>query len=283
MVIGKRVNMFLPYIFTIIVICVIIIIIRNQNWSPISSTVHWVSESLEGFGVAPTTALQCPANYRFFNDAAGGSFCCRGKVNPFTHTCEAAQGGRTNMCAFRPNVPDPRGPGLPTLPLCNAVADTIRETNQKGFCPSRLPNYVSSGKCCAGPTQLDGEECSATDLADTSRYCVIGARVNKPGEQLCKNMRLVETGNCPSGMQRISYTLGAREKAKYGNNAAGVTMPVCFNMENACMPDEAIQEVQKSGIFNDKNNLPRWKYACSGYNTQFVQRDLTGTFDNKYI
>jgi hypothetical protein len=265
----------------LLIVAVVYFISKRRNGSPIANSVAWVADQIEGFGVVPTTALKCPRGFRFFNDASGESFCCNGKVNPYSHQCEAPAPGK--MCAFRPNTPDPRGSNLPKLPLCAAMNDRMNEEQQKGFCPQKLPNYVTSGKCCAGSPSNDGEDCSMFDLADASRYCVIDANKAKAGEQKCQNLKLAEMGTCPTSFQRIVYTMGDRERSKYGADASGLTIPVCFGMDRVCIPDAAIQEVQKEGIFNDKTPLANWKYSCSGYDRVFVQRDLTTNMDEKYI
>ncbi len=60
----------------------------------------------EGFA---SSMLRCPTpEYTFFNDSAGASFCCRGRVNPYTHQCGAV--AEDDLCAFVTNTSDPRNP-----------------------------------------------------------------------------------------------------------------------------------------------------------------------------
>lgn len=276
---AKRANFILPVMAAVVILLIVIYIVRNKEGSPVSNSVAWVADKLEGFGVTPTIGLKCPVGYKFFNDATGGSFCCGGTVNPYSHTCEAPAPGR--LCAFSRGVADPRGSGLPTLPLCGAMADQINDDVQKGFCPMKFPNYAQKGKCCAGSPVADGEDCSAYDLADKTRYCVIGTP--KSGEQSCQDMKLAETGTCPSNLEKMVYTLGERESRAYGPAASGLKLPLCFGMEGSCIPDAAVSEVQKRGVFKDKN-VATWKYSCGGYDKYFVRKDLTGApMDARYV
>ena len=81
----------------------------------------------------------------------------------------------------------------------------------------------------------------------------------------------------------MSYTLGDREKAKYGDAAVGVTIPVCFGMDNTCIPNNVITELQQDGVYADKTNLDGWKYSCSGYERVNVRRDVSAQMDNTYV
>lgn len=234
-------------------------------------------ETKEGF----TSYLKCPNGYKFFNDSKGESFCCNGAVNKYSHVCEVpAPGG---LCAFKPNTPDPRGPTHPNLPLCTKVIETETTVAQQTFCPSKLPQYASNGKCCLNETTTDGKDCKAGDLLNKMNYCIINHTDVKPGEQSCKNMKLSETGTCPDNMVKVSYELGNKEREKYGNVVNGVNIPVCFNMTNACIPDDAVTQLKTMNIFNDKPAANSWKYACSGYNRLVVGREIAGTNDYTYI
>lgn len=275
----KKQGLLLPAIIAVAIMLIVIYIVRRAGNSPVQSAFAWLSDKIEGFSATPTTALKCPVGYKFFNDAAGGSFCCGGSVNRYSHTCEAAAPGR--LCAFQPNTPDPRGAGLPKLPLCSAMMDQMNDSAQANFCPRDLPNYATKGKCCATSTDADGEDCSPLDLAIKTRYCVV--KDPKTGEQLCGNMKIAEMGTCPVGMSRMTYKLGEKEGRAYGAGAIGQAMPVCFSMDASCMPDEAIKEVQKKGIFKDKTNLANWRYACSGYKRRFIDKDMTGQMDMNYV
>jgi hypothetical protein len=249
-------------------ILLIIIIILQKSQKP----------NKEGF-TTTSSYLKCPVGYKFFNDSYGESFCCGGTVNKYSHVCEVpAPGG---LCAFKPNTPDPRGPTYPILPLCTKVIEQTNTTAQQSFCPTSLPRYATDGKCCKTGTTTDGADCTAADLLDKSRYCVINTP--KPGEQLCSNIKLGEIGICPADMSRITYNLGDKERNKYGSVVNGVSMPVCFNMTNACIPDAAVTQLKTMNIFNDKPANDSWKYACSGYQRLVVGRESTGTNDYTYV
>lgn len=276
---GKKEQLLVPGITALLLFLILYFILKRNDSSPLSKAIAWFSDKLEGFvSVTPSTAIKCPSGYKFFNDKSGASFCCAGKVNPYTHTCEApAPGG---LCAFQPNVQDPRGVGLPVVPLCSTTSEKMDETAAANFCPSGLPNYASKGKCCASATGVDGEDCSPLDLARKDGYCVINSP--KPGEQSCTAMKMLEMGSCPSGTTRASYTLGNKERSRYGPSADGLQIPICFSMEGVCIPDEVIQKVQASGIYKDKN-VDNWKYSCSGYKKIFVSKQIPSTMDMTYV
>jgi hypothetical protein len=270
-------DVLIPALIMGLVILLLVAVIKSSRSTLLSNGVSKISEMLEGFNTTPNVTLKCPQDFTFFNDAAGASFCCKGEVNPYSHTC-TAQGSNT-MCAFAPNAPDPRGGGG-ILPLCGAVIDATNATARANFCPSRLQNYASQGKCCASATSVDGTDCSPLDLADKNMYCVIADA--KPGEQLCANLKMAEVGVCPAGLRKIGYELGERERARYGAATDGVIAPVCLGIDAVCIPDEAITELKKKGIYGDKD-IAKWKYSCSGYNTTVVRRDTTVEMDNTYV
>jgi hypothetical protein len=324
---------------------------------------------VEGFSAPPVHEYpQCPpGGYKFFNDAQGGSFCCKGTINPYTHQCEAKvgeghmetpykaylnqdsgggdiacyfdgrsvdfcknacdndpncksynnihRGGRqegcchkyisspispfpgggvdlyvkqekkfvsdNSLCAFEPNSKDPRDPSK-ILPLCSSVIEDKHNKNQAA-CPGSLPNYATIGKCCKHNPDMDGFECIASDNADTNLYCKINGPL-KPGERLCAEVGMLDDAVCPTQIpQKISYTTGSKEAAAYGADAAGVSVPVCFGMNDVCIPDAAISYYQKeNGLYKDKN-VSNWSYSCSGWSNVNVNKDQATKMDNKYL
>lgn len=330
---------------------------------------------MEGFTAAILSTPNCPDNYTFFNDKRGDSFCCAGRVNPYTHTCDAT--GLNGLCAMRPNMTDTRkdisgvcwkdaSPGYgfkvgwqraipikggfvgsgedfffspnttfeeakklceldpecvavttfndrgsnitmllkdaPTpggmggnprtvlkkkcvntskiLPMCPNILQATHYRNE-AKCPGNLPNYASIGKCCMTKVDLTGRDCRKPDNDDKKRYCKLYPPL-APGEQLCNNLKMEESANCPSGFAKISYQLGNREVQKYGAAAAGVQIPVCFGMDKTCIPDATIKQLQSKGIYSDKNP-ETWEYSCKGWQTVNVNHDYTQSMDKTYI
>ena len=274
---AKRVFLGYPIYAVILVVFIVLYIIATPGISPIVKFAQWISSHTEGFA-APVETPKCPYGYKFFNDERGDSFCCNGSINPYSHICSTST--PDGICAFRPNTADPRNPKR-VLTLCSALISKSGQTNNDSFCPGRFPNYADLGKCCLTPTDLDGYNCQAEDNKDTDRYCIVKG-TPKSGEQLCSNLRMYEQSTCPTGLQKINYMLGDREIAKYGNSARYTNVPVCFGMDNSCIPDVAIKELQKNGIFKDKSDLNSWKYSCSGYEKVNVRNDMTGTMNNNY-
>ena len=264
---AKKWMSLLPILFALAVVVGIVgyVIIRDHP-------------QFEGFAVPNLNTPKCPNSFTFFNDKRGDSFCCAGQIDPYAHKCEAS--GDNQLCAMRPNVQDPRKTFPSILPLCSAM---IRETHTKKeeSCPGSLPNYASIGKCCKTSADLDGYDCRKHDNEDKKRYCKLAPPL-LPGEQLCNNKSMEETAQCPPGFAKISYQLGDREVQKYGHNAHGVNIPVCFGMDRTCIPDTAVKNLQSRGLYNDKN-ADLWGYSCKGWKTINVDRDLTKKIDTKYI
>ena len=233
---------------------------------------------MEGFTAAILNTPKCPDNYTFFNDKRGDSFCCAGRVDPYSHTCKAA--GQNDLCAMKPNMKDTRTNANRILPLCTTMLHETHSQNE-AKCPGALPNYAAIGKCCMTKVDLDGYDCRKPDNDDKKRYCKLAPPL-APGEQLCSNLKMGESVNCPTGFAKISYQLGDREVQKYGTAASGVQMPVCFGMDKTCIPDAAIKELQSKGIYADKNS-ETWEYSCKGWESVHVNRDLTKRMDNVYI
>lgn len=270
----------LPVIIAIAVVLLVLYLVSRPDSSPFAKAVQWFSSHIEGFSAPISDTPKCPGGFRFFNDNYGESFCCKGKVNPYTHRCEAKPDSN-NLCAFKDGVPDPRKRDGTILPTCSSLTTQTHKANQDAHCPASLPNYGTIGKCCKMGTDLDGYDCSEMDNADMARYCVIG-QPTKPGEQACDNLQMSESAFCPAGLQKMNYAMGEREVKKYGNSAQGKIIPVCFGVDNTCIPDTIVSAVQREGIYTDKK-VGGWKYACSGYEKTNVKKDLTGSMDLAYI
>lgn len=227
----------------------------------------------EGF----TTTPKCPTGYKFFNDKIGESFCCKGKVNPYTHACMGT--GVGDLCAFKPNVQDPRNPSA-WVGMCSSLITEITATAARNSCPTALPNYASIGKCCLSSTDLDGYDCSDYDNANKKQYCIVSGTL-KSGEQSCSTIQRGEQTTCPATLAKVNYTLGDKEVAKYGTGVKGLKIPVCFTPESSCIADNILTYAQQKGAWTDKN-AATWKYACANWERVNVQRDLTGVSDLNY-
>lgn len=223
---------------------------------------------------------RCPPLYTFFNDETGASFCCRGQVNPYTHTC----GSRVDddLCAFVADTPDPRNPSR-KLRLCSEVVGDVFESGSAEECPSNLPHYSTDGviaRCCKTGTTADGATCVAADLAAEDEnnkktdYCVAKGEVTG-NEKRCSELKMVENVQCPTGFQGVRYVLREREATKYGNQVQGVTIPTCYRVNESCIPDSALDMVSKEyGAFVDRGtpnsdgttDWSTWKWSCSGLN-----------------
>jgi hypothetical protein len=263
-----------PYIsilLTTLVVLIVFHIVTTKN--PISA----ILKKIEGFQAPVLTTPKCPTGYKFFNDKIGESFCCNGSINAYTHTCTAK--GGSDLCAFKPNVQDPRNPSK-ILPLCNSLIAQQSAAAQSNFCPQSLPNYASIGKCCMSSTDLDGYDCSDYDNARPKQYCIVTGAV-KPNEQSCSALRQDEQTMCPSSLAKVTYTLGQREAEKYGSNVKGVKIPVCFTPESSCIADNVLSYAQQQGAWTDKNSAT-WKYACANWEKVNIRRDLTGVSDLSY-
>lgn len=216
---------------------------------------------MEGFAEKIIATPKCPAGARFFNDAKGDSFCCRGSVDIFKHTCSAEK--YSDLCAHKSGVRDPRDPKR-VLMECAALIENEYRTDQSNFCPASMPHYGSIGKCCQTGTDLDNNDCLAYDNKDPKRYCKIRGPLTQ-GEQLCSDIKLYETTTCPDGLERIMFT-------PTGQNAR--RLPACFSPERNCIPDDVINQAKTDGITS--LNVPEnWDYTCSKYTKVNVNRDLT--------
>ena len=273
----------IPFLFIFAILALVLIIVLRDDKSLISKFAQMISRNIEGFASPPVLDTpRCPTGgYNFFADRLGQSFCCRGKINPYTHTCEA-QGG-DDLCAFSPNINDPRNKHR-ILPLCSNMIVNNHNTQQSS-CPDTLSNYASIDKCCANNPDLDGFDCVREDNADFKKYCKLNGPL-KPGEQLCSTVGMIQQASmsCPPQIpQGVMYITGEKEKAAYGPAAAGLPVPTCFGMNSVCIPDLVIDYYQKNkGLYKDKD-IPKWAYSCSGWNTVNVNKDLTIDMDTSYV
>lgn len=217
---------------------------------------------VEGFAAKIVATPKCPAGARFFNDAKGDSFCCRGKLDPYKHNCSAT--GANDLCAHKAGVPDPRAPGR-TLIECASLIEKEHQDDQSRFCPVSLPHYGAIGKCCQSGTDMDNNDCIAYDNKDPKRYCKLRGPL-RPGEQLCSDVKLFETTKCPTGLERITYT-------PVGQNAR--PLPACFSIQRNCVPDNVIQVAKADGIGVLKDVPANWEFSCGQYEKVYVRRDLT--------
>lgn len=271
----------------IVVLAVLFYIVKQPGAGPITRGVAAVSQWMEGFtgtdagGTYSTSDSSCPPGFAFFNDAAGTSFCCRGNVDVFAHKCMAD--GVADLCAMLPNVADPRraykGKKLPT---CSALKREMLSAANASFCPSALPNYASSNKCCKSATNVAGSDCSPADLADKGNYCVAGG-VATAGEQSCYNMKLADAATCPSGMTKNTApaTQVSAWSQRYGaSNTSNVTVPYCSQFGGGvCIPDAVLTKLRADkNMFRDKN-LETWKFACGPFKRKYLDGDSTLVLD----
>ena len=105
---------FVLVLMILAIIGVIYYIVRREQDSGFTKGVAWLGRQLEGFDSLASTGIKCPQGWKFFNNEKGTSFCCGATVNPYGATCSDP----AKMCAFEPNVPDPRGGGRPAVPVC---------------------------------------------------------------------------------------------------------------------------------------------------------------------
>lgn len=89
-------------------------IVRRETNSSIASFFSWIGNNIEGFDGKATTAIVCPKGMKFFVNERGVSFCCGGAVNPYGASCSDP----AKLCAFEPNVPDPRGHQFGFVSVC---------------------------------------------------------------------------------------------------------------------------------------------------------------------
>lgn len=239
------------------------------------------SEGFEGSNTAKyvSTLPKCPPGYTFFNGPKGDSFCCRGEVNTYTHTCLAHQIPEdNNMCSFT-KAEDPLN-STRKLPLCSALVEKTAAAGSSENCPASLPNYVSDGmgseKCCKTASE-NPYDCVDADLADENRHCIV-AGPNKD-KNPCDKARLLESAECPkdAGFVKFQYPLGTRE----GPAAAGLVMPVCSRVNETCIPDSAIAYMKTKGVFKDKD-IAKWNWSCSTWEKVYKNLDGTVKPDMKY-
>lgn len=273
----------------IVILAVLFYIVKQPGAGLFTRGVASVSQWMEGFtssaagGTFSTSDNSCPPGFTFFNDATGTSFCCRGTVDVFSHKCMA--NGATDLCAMMPNVADPRkahkGKKLPT---CSSLKRKMLSAANANFCPSSLPNYASSNKCCKKATNPAGTDCSPADLADKGNYCVAGGAATA-GEQSCYNLKLNDMATCPTGMGKFgipAQSPGTNWAQRYGtSNISDVTIPGCMSiaMGGACIPNNVIEKLRvDKNMFRDKN-LETWKFACGPFKRKYIDGDSTLVLD----
>jgi hypothetical protein len=241
----------------VVVGLIVMIMIGSIVWST-------VSPQLEGFATKVVATPKCPRGARFFNDAKGDSFCCRGQVDAYKHTCSTASTRNTDLCAHKSGVRDPRDPSR-TLMECASLIEREYTEDQGKFCPASLPHYGSVGKCCQSGTDMENKDCIAYDNKNPKRYCKIRGPL-ADGEQLCSDVMLYETTKCPTGLERILFT-------PTGQNAR--QLPACFSVQRNCVPDTVIAQAKTDSIGTLKDVPNNWEYSCSQYDKVYVRRDLT--------
>lgn len=278
---SKQRLLYLPILAVAAILFVVIYIIARKDSSSLTMGIQWISQQIEGFAIPITNTPKCPANFRFFNDARGESFCCGGTVNPYSHTCTAK--GANTLCAFRRNMKDPRGANLPSLPLCSEVVTHGHRKQESAFCPPSMPHYAAgTKKCCRTATDAEGTDCLQQDNSHANGYCVVeGAWNTGAGVQQCSNLKLYEDVKCPPGLQKRPWKLGPSEVSLYGNVASGIEIPMCANIDGGCFPDSTIDAMQKKGIYGGKQK-GTWKYSCSNWEKIHIRRDKTGKMDTSY-
>jgi hypothetical protein len=237
---------------------IVLLLVLYLFWSG----VRQIFRIQEGFLEKVVATPKCPTGARFFNDAKGDSFCCRGTLNPYTHTCSGT--GTNDVCAHRSGVPDPRNPGR-VLPECASLIEREHRDDQRTFCPNALPHYGSIGKCCMSGTDMDNKDCIKYDNQDPKRYCKLRGPL-AAGEQLCSDIKLAETTKCPNGLEQILFTPS-------GQNAR--RLPACFSIQRNCIPNNVIQQAKTDSIGTLKDVPANWEYSCDQYEKVYIRRDLT--------
>jgi hypothetical protein len=275
-----------PLVVLLLVVAACAFVVQQQT-SPLVSVTQWMGGLFEGFN-SPIKSPTCPSGYTFYTDPVGESLCCRGTINPFTHTCSVSATAPTaadpygGVCAFRPGVPSSSGT---PLPLCATVADAMQTSNNTEKCPPSLPNYVAvtpSGtttlleSCCKTGPNAEGTDCTPTDIT-AKTFCRINPTATFQGTK-CELVKLSDqSGGCPAGLQKATYTMGPTEINK---NAAlaGVSVPACMGMERSCFPDNVAQHFRDKSLFSTIPSDPtKWVYSCSGYNKYYVANDRSDT------
>ncbi len=261
----------------------------------------------EGFASEPSAAtatialprgiVRCPPLYKFFSAPDGTSLCCNGTVNPYTGQCQESEIAKNNICSLGGgSVKDPR----PTfrgemLKSCkDIITRSLSGAVVNGTCPPSLPNFAQEDadneKCCANPVVMKGETgytCSSQDLADTKKYCVAKGVPKKNAtdgktELLCTEQGLLEKAVCPTDVtgktvfQTVPYTMGKREADRYGiADLNGLTIPTCYRLNEACVPEEAIGYAQARGAYTEYN-VDNWEYSCKVWTKKNRGQQVSG-------
>jgi hypothetical protein len=255
-------------VFVAILAFVVFYIARRDDTSPFAKAASWVYKTTEGFNAAaPTNVIQCPTGYSFFNDAAGGSFCCKANIQ----NKQCAGKSVNDLCAFAPNVKDPRN-STRTVKLCSEIIKEANKAAQDTFCSTKFPNYVNK-KCCRVLNP------AGTDCAAQSDFCVT------THEQSCLAAKLVDiAGTCPSNGVKTVRQLSGQWTTVYPK-LQGMPLPTCEyagpnNTLQFCIPNTVIDTMKaQRSVFVGKNN-DTWTYACQGgYTKKFINKDTTLRYD----
>ncbi len=235
--------------------------------------------------------IRCPPGYKFFNSADGTSMCCKGTVNPYTHQCMGAT-AQDDLCTFSANEKDPR-PAFKgeLIPECRAVT---RNGNGEGAnrCPPSLPYFarevrvtsaagapatsVTTETCCKNPVivSANGFTCSSEDQQSTEKYCIatgipVVNTTDSKMERLCNEALMIESAVCPTDVtgkdvfQNVTYTMGDREAQRYDvADLKGLTLPTCYRLNEACIPEDAIKYAKSRGAFTEYDPKT-WEYSCA--------------------
>jgi hypothetical protein len=269
----KSADMAAIAVMAVVIVLVVLYIARREDTSPVAKAAAWVYKSTEGFFAGPGGGPRCPDGYTFFNDPAGGSFCCKGGAGAIQkNVCKST--GVNDLCAFATNAKDPRN-ATRTLPLCSKIIETANAAAQQTFCSREYPNYVGT-KCCKSVNA------TRTDCT-TSEFCVTG-RPRNAAERPCLSSKLADlAGTCPAGGAKTTRQLNGAWLSKYPG-LQGMPLPTCEyaggdNTLRFCIPNPVIAEMQRRGTFVGKN-VANWTYACQGgYAQKYMNRDLTRRYD----
>ena len=202
-----------------------------------------VGTQAEGFVMPPDMpATTCPRGYRSFTNAFGQKFCCAGDVNPLSMVCSSDK-----VCAVSAGTLNPKTGQM--MQVCSEYLKAEWK-DAEAMCPSTLPNYAQSLKCCENVARSDGSECISSDISN-SQFCQLDDTVLVPGERSCTNMKIRENIQCPDGLIPNFQELGEKEIRKYGAKAKNRELIRCVNLNNMCYPDAGIEALRQIGLYKD--------------------------------
>ena len=231
----------------------------------------------------------CPSSYRFFNDKAGNSLCCRGTYSANGHTCSGTN--KDDVCAFVRGVRDPRTPGR-TLRTCDDIANDLANSGAGKYCASNMPNYITPGNspnskknggCSISPAEGDGSWFPRQPGSNQSAtpYCFISGASSIYDRMQddttfqnpsCETVKLQETVQCPANMS-VKYDKGQLYVHCMVNN---YKYDPKNNVPPFCWPDEVVALLPDKtgtplGLEKAKNNC----ISCSYYKKRFLDKDTT--------